>query len=139
MEVLDSACETWEPLPNPPSRIAPSGMVSVVLEHTKQILLTLLLRNNFEVHYDYYGDCVVYIYDVPTRCWTEFDSPPFNNLRCASSITRSNRALVATDDTHFWALLKKDDVFLVVHAYNLYENELFKGSINIERRIITMK
>lgn len=138
MEVLDSECETWEPLPNPPSRIAPSGMVSVVLEHTKQILLTLLLRNNFEVHYDYYGDCVVYIYDVPTRCWTEFDSPPFN-LRCASSITSSNRALVATDDTHFWALLKKDDVFLVVHAYNLYENELFKGSINIERRIITMK
>lgn len=59
MEVLDSECETWEPLPNPPSRIAPSGMVSVVLEHTKQILLTLLLRNNFEVHYDYYGDCVV--------------------------------------------------------------------------------
>ena len=130
MEVLNPKRRAWRPLSNPPLRIGYFGMVSAALERTKQIIVTAFLRGHSKVRcYDYDSGCVVYIYNVRTRCWTELD-PPTINLRCGSPMTRDSRAVVGADDTLYWASLKEeDDMVLVVHAYRLYKNEWFKGFI----------
>ena len=129
MEVLNPKRRAWRPLPNPPLRIGYFGMVSAALERTKQIIVTAFLRGHSKVRcYDYDSGCVVYIYNVRTRCWTELD-PPTINLRCGSPMTRDNRTVVGADDTLYWASLKEeDDMVLVVHAYRLYKNEWLGGT-----------
>lgn len=143
-QAFDPNLGTWEQLPDPPSDIS-MFWETTLLEATKQILVTSRVPGTADSD-GCCPDCEFFTYDVTERSWTKLN-PFVRKLRGGYPVSNGwndrddrisiNRKAVAAGNTLYWVWFDKmaasDD--LVMHAYDLNEDEWFKGSLNVPKEI----
>ncbi|KAK7850163.1 hypothetical protein CFP56_001530 [Quercus suber] len=147
-QVFDLNLGTWEQLTDPPSDPSDIPMFhkweTTLLEATKQILVTSIVPGTADSD-GCCPDCKFLTYNVKERSWTKLN-PFVRKLRGDYPVSNSwndrderssNRKAVAAGNTLYWVwfdrMAASDD--LVMHAYDLNEDEWFKGSLNVPKEI----
>ncbi|XP_023876351.1 uncharacterized protein LOC111988786 [Quercus suber] len=131
MEVFDPKLGTWKTLTNPPVEISTREMMVTPLPGPQnQILVIAPFQSSYGV-----PNCAVLTYDVKTDIWSLVDLC-ISKLFAGGSCEPSSRSapIPMVDGILYWVEFG-DCNDLVVHAYDLYKDDCFEGTINMLQEV----